>query len=129
MDKKAMREMVYWAAVLTLSAGVLAAQEPAKFGGTWEMTMEGRQGPTTQTLTIQQTADKIKGTIKGARGETPFEGTVKGNKISFTVKRETPRGEMTMEYTGTIEGDSIKGTMQAGEFSREWSAKRAKEKE
>lgn len=61
-------------------------------------------------MTIEQNGDKIKGALKGPRAEAPLEGTVKGNKISFTVKRDTPRGEVTLEYTGTVDGDSMKGT-------------------
>ena len=111
---------------LALALVARAADEPAKVAGTWEMSMEGPQGTMTQTLTIEQKGEMIKGTIKGPRGETPFEGTVKGNTISFTVKRSTPRGEMTFEYTGTVEGDTIKGTMRGGQREREWTAKREK---
>lgn len=123
--------LVATACMFALAFGMLAraADEPAKVAGNWEMTMEGRQGTVTQTLVIEQDGGKIKGTLKGESGETPFEGTVKGNTISFTVKRTGPRGEMTVEYTGTVDGDSMKGTMQAGQFSREWTAKRVKEKE
>jgi hypothetical protein len=103
------------------------AQEPANVAGTWQMTMEGRQGQMTQTLTIEQDGGAIKGTVKGERGpEANLEGTVDGNKISFTVKRQTPRGEMTTAYTGTVDGDTIKGTMQMGEMNRNWSATRQK---
>lgn len=103
------------------------AQEAANVAGTWQMTMEGRQGQMTQTLTIEQDGGAIKGTVKGERGPGGnLEGTVEGNKISFTVKRQTPRGEMTTTYTGTLDGDTIKGTMQMGEMSRNWSATRQK---
>jgi hypothetical protein len=80
----------------------------------------------TQTLTIQQDAGKIKGTLTGRRGETPFEGTVTGSKISFTIKRETPNGTFTVEYTATVDGDSMKGTAHSERGDREWTAKRTK---
>ena len=107
---------------------VLAADEPAKVAGTWEMTSEGRRGPMTHTLTITQDGGSIKGTLTGRRGEAPLEGTVAGNKISFTVKRETQaRGTLVMEYTGTVEGDSIKGTVHSERFGdRDFTAKRTK---
>ena len=113
--------------ILLMWAGnVMAADEPAKLAGTWEMTSEGPNGTMTQTLTIQQDGSTIKGTMKGQRGEVPFEGSVTGNKISFTIKRETPNGTFTMEYAGTVDGDSIKGTIHSERFDREWTAKRAK---
>jgi hypothetical protein len=104
----------------------LAADEPAKVAGTWEVSSQGPNGPMTQTLTIQQDGSTIKGTLTGRRGEAPFEGTVTGNKISFTVKRETPNGTFTMEYAATVDGDSMKGTVHSERFDREWTAKRTK---
>lgn len=103
-----------------------AAADTAKVAGNWEMVSEGPQGTMTQTLTIEQESSKIKGTIKGQRGDAPFEGTVDENKISFTVKRQTPNGEMTIEYSGTIDGDAIKGTAKTPRGERAWSAKRVK---
>jgi hypothetical protein len=114
-------------------AGVAAkAADPAKVAGTWEMTSQGRQGPVTSTITIEQDGNKIKGTIKreGGRGDMPglpFTGTVDGNKITFTTEFTTPNGDKrTTEYSGTVEGDTIKGTMKTGQGEREWSAKRTK---
>jgi hypothetical protein len=122
----------FWTAaglIALLSGLSIAAHEAAKVAGTWELSMEGRQGAFTQTMTLEQNGDKIKGAVKGPRAETPFEGTVKGNKISFTVKRDTPRGEVTLEYTGTVDGDSMKGTVSTPGGSRDWTARRAKEAE
>ena len=105
---------------------VRADEEPANAAGTWEMTSTGANGPMTQTLTIQQDGSKIKGTLTGRRGDMPFEGTVTGNKISFTIKRDTPNGTFTVEYSATIDGDSMKGTAHSERFDREWTAKRTK---
>ncbi|MGD0696987.1 MAG: hypothetical protein ABSB82_19385 [Terriglobia bacterium] len=102
-----------------------AADEPAKVGGSWEMTAENPRGTMTQTLTIQQDGTTIKGTLKGQRGETPFEGSIAGNKISFTVKRETPNGTFTIEYSGTVTGDSMSGTSHSERFDGKWTAKRS----
>lgn len=100
------------------------ADDAAKVGGTWEITMQGRQGPITNTLTIDQSGNTFKGTLKTMRGETPVEGKVDGNKISFTIERETPNGKFTQEYSGTVDGDSIKGTVKMGEREMDWTAKK-----
>jgi hypothetical protein len=118
--------------VFALACGVLlmwggrlmAADEPAKVAGAWEMTSESPRGTMTQTLTIQQDGGTIKGTLEGRRGPAPLEGSVTGNKISFTVKRETPNGTFTLEYTGTVDGDSMKGNVHSERFDTEWTAKR-----
>src|ERR1051325_3187242 len=94
---------------------VLVLFIPLSSGYLRERTSQGRQGPQTSTLTIDQTGNKFKGTLKNQRGETPIEGTVDGNKIAFTIERDTPNGKMTFNYTGTVDGDSIKGTVKMGE--------------
>jgi hypothetical protein len=113
--------------VLLMWAGSILAAD-ANVAGNWEMTSEGRNGPQTQTLTITQDGAAIKGTLKGQRGDAPLEGTVAGNKITFSVTRTTQNGDkMVMEYTGTVDGDSIKGKVHSERFGdRDWSAKRTK---
>jgi hypothetical protein len=120
-------------AVLCLSWGVAslraAPEEPAKIAGKWVLNWEGRMGPVTATLALEQDGGKIKGTMTGEMGrQWPVTGTVEGKAVKFSSKRETPRGEITIEYTGTVEGDTMKGTMQMGPMTRDWTAKR-KEKE
>jgi hypothetical protein len=80
----------------------------------------------TQTLTIQQDGATIKGTLSGPRGDTSFEGTVAGNKISFTIKRETPNGTFTFDYSATVDGDSMTGTIHSERGDRKFTAKRGK---
>lgn len=114
---------------LVLALGVVAAsaaQQPVDAEGVWTLSIEGRRGPITQTLTIKQSGEKISGTLKGQRGEDKLEGTVKGDKIEFTVKRDTPRGEFTQQYKGTVKGDSMKGTLHMFRFDINWTATRKK---
>lgn len=116
-------------AALFVTGMAAMAADDANVAGSWQMTFQGRQGPVNQTLTIEQDGGKIKGTLKGQRGEAPLEGSIKGNDISFTVKRTTPRGEMVLQYKGTVDGDSMKGTFEAGggNFNGDWTAKKGKE--
>jgi len=102
----------------------LAADEPAKVDGAWDFSSESPRGTNTSTLTIQQDSGTIKGTMKGQRGEAPLQGTIAGNKISFTVTRDTPNGTFTIEYTGTVDGDSMTGTSHSERFDGKWTAKR-----
>lgn len=118
------------ALVLALGAGIALAQA-AKVAGKWEMSWEGRQGPVTATLTFEQDGENLKGTLAGQQGEpAPLTGSVKGNNIAFAVKRTTPRGEFTVEYKGTVDGDAMKGTFMRGPQGQQteapWTAKRSK---
>jgi hypothetical protein len=44
-----------------------------------------------------------------------FDCTVNGNEISWKVSIIDPM-PMTLEFTGTVEGDEIAGTVKLGEF-------------
>ncbi|MGD2245299.1 MAG: hypothetical protein PVI11_02000 [Candidatus Aminicenantes bacterium] len=95
--------------------------------GDWEMTVEGRRGPRTTNIHIEQEGEKITVTMPGmrGRGEIKAEGTIKGNEIEWTITRSTQRGEFTITYKGTVEGDTMSGEMQMGDFgSMEWKAKK-----
>jgi hypothetical protein len=95
--------------------------------GDWELTMESpRGGEMTRAVHFEQDGEKITVTMESRRGEeVTTEGTIKGNAIEWTVSRETPRGEMTLVYKGTVDGDTMSGTVDFGDFgSAEWSAMR-----
>lgn len=97
----------------------------AAVAGDWEMTSEGRRGPQTQTFTIVQDGEKITVTMEGRMGEMTGEGTCKGNEIEWTFTMETPRGDFTLVYKATVDGDTMAGTVSRGEGGeREWTAKK-----
>jgi hypothetical protein len=111
---------------LVLSLAHVASAQDAKVAGSWDLSSAGRGGNMmTQTLTLQQDGQKLTGTLKGQRGEAPVTGTINGNNITFSVSRSTPNGEFKIDYTGTVSGDSMKGTMQVMGNSRDWTAKRS----
>ena len=113
--------------LLMLAGNALAADEPAKVDGKWELTSEGQNGPMTSTLTINQDGGTIKGTLTGRRGDAALEGTVTGNKVSFTVKRKTQDGTtFVIEYTARVDGDSMKGKAHSERFDRDFTVKRTK---
>jgi len=114
-------------ALMLLVFGVVAqAQQAANVAGNWELTQPGRNGPQTQALTIDQKGDALTGTLKGAQGDpVPLTGTVSGNNITFTVKRQGRNGEVVIEYKGTLDSGTLKGTVMMGQNSVEWTAKRS----
>lgn len=104
----------------------LALAQDAKVDGSWDLSAPGRGGNmTTQTLTLQQDGTKLTGSLKSQRGENPITGTIMGNNIAFSVSINTPNGDMKIEYTGTVTGDSMKGTRTVNGNSADWTAKRS----
>jgi hypothetical protein len=112
--------------VLVLSMAHVASAQDAKVAGSWDLSAPGRDGNiNTSTLTLQQDGTKLTGTIKGQRGEAPLTGSINGNNISFSVTRNTPNGEIKIDYTGTVSGDAMKGTLSVMGNTIDWTAKRS----
>jgi hypothetical protein len=122
-----------FALLLTLSATRTSAQNAPNFVGSWDMTMQapeggggGNRGGGAQSLTITQDGDKYKVTHKTPRGEVSSDAAVSGNAISWTEERPGRDGNtMKIEYKATVDGDSMKGTLSGGQFSRDFTAKRS----
>jgi hypothetical protein len=124
-----MKRNSIFAAVLclfVLSLAHVASAQDAKVAGSWDLSAPGRDGNVvTQALTLQQDGTKLSGTVKGARGEAPVTGTISANNISFSVTRTTPNGDVKIDYTGTVNGDAMKGTLTVMGNTADWTAKRS----
>lgn len=93
--------------------------------GKWELTSETPRGMMTSTLVFEQDGTELKGTLEGQRGTVEFDGgTVEGNTISFTMVRSGQGRTFEMAYTGTVEGDTMNGTMSTPRGEQPWTAKR-----
>jgi hypothetical protein len=134
------------ALLLSLTAFQAAAQD-ANFVGTWDMTVtgggqgggqnggqgdgqaggghRGGRGGGPQSLIIAKDGDQFKVTHKTPRGDNTSDATVSGNTISWTEQRQGRDGNtMKIEIKATLDGDTLKGTMGGGQFSREFTAAR-----
>ena len=111
--------------ILVLMSVSLIAQE-VNVSGDWELTMETPRGEMTRDVHFEQEGENLTVTMESPRGsEVTGKGTIKGNDIEWTVTRSTPRREFTMSYSGKVEGDTMSGEVQMGNFGTfEWKAKR-----
>jgi hypothetical protein len=130
-EKEPMKKSIKSAAltafvVATLLAAASAfAADNAKVAGDWNLSVETPNGTRTPVASFKQEGENLTGTYKGALGEAPLKGTIKGNEIKFTVTVTTPNGELALDYSGTVDGDSMKGSVkfgQAGEGT--WTGKK-----
>ena len=78
---------------------------PAKVAGAWQM--PGGE------LTINQSFQKITGTLATGGNSTPVEGSLKGEEITFTAGGAT--------YTGRVNGSAMSGDVKGGPGGK-WSA-------
>jgi hypothetical protein len=112
---------------LAVVSTVLAAQaSKVDVTGAWIFSVESAAGSSNPTVTFKQEGEKLTGHYSSAlMGEAPLAGTVKGQNIEFVVSADVQGTAIRLTYTGTIDKDSMKGKLSAGEFGDgTFSAKR-----
>jgi len=102
-------------ALLTLALvvpGVAQDVGEADLTGSWEISVEGPQGPRTMTLKLIQNGAELIGTLGSERGTSDIEeGIVDGSAFSFGVTMARGERSFTLTYRGTVDGETMKGTM------------------
>ncbi len=84
--------------------------------GTWNVTTNTPMGAQKGTLTLVADGDKLTGTMSGAQGTTDIQsGAVNGNDVSWKIDITSPM-PMTLEFSGTVDDDSISGNVKLGAF-------------
>lgn len=98
----------------------------ADISGTWAITYITEQGEMELEMSIEQDEEKITVTMEGMQGEEMVgEGTFKENKVEWFVTVSTPQGDFTINYTGTLEVDTLSGEADLGDYGTfEWTAKK-----
>ena len=109
---------LFAATLLVLSISTARAEDntaPADVSGTWNVEVVTDQGNGTPVFTFEQKGEDLTGHYKGLFGEAPVTGTIKGNAITFSIKVDVQGQNMTITYSGTVDGDSMKGSIQFGD--------------
>jgi hypothetical protein len=97
--------------LLVVAFGAMAAD----VSGKWTYEQAGRQGgnPVTVTLMLKSSGGSLTGTMSrpgrdGNAMETPISGgTVDGNNIAFKTTQSMGGNEITIDYKGVVNGDTI----------------------
>ena len=117
-------------ATLVIAPAVQGAEDPT---GTWKWSTMFNNQTRESTLKLKLEGGKLSGAMLGRNDqETPIEDAkFEGDKVSFSVTRSRGEQKFTSKYSGTVSGDTIKGTIEMpgrdGQTrSREWEAKKAK---
>lgn len=116
---KVRRSYVGFASALMLGlAGWLSAHaaDEANVTGTWQMEVQTAQGAGSPKFTLEQKGEDVTGTYAGQLGEAPVKGTVKGNAVELNYTVSGGGMELAVKYAGTVEGDTMKGTVSLGDL-------------
>ena len=98
--------------MFAILCSVSAAAED--IGGTWNLAVTTSAGAGTPTLVLIQDGETLTGTYTGRFGTSPIKGTFKDGAIAFSFEASGPMGSAHVSYTGTVDGDTMKGSMQMG---------------
>jgi hypothetical protein len=110
-------------------AAAAFASDPS---GTWKWTTQSPAGEINTTLKLESKDGKLVGAYSNQFGDASISNaTLKDDMIAFDVVREIDGNKFVVKYRGKLEGDTIKGTLEApgsdgGEpMKLDWNAKRA----
>lgn len=84
--------------------------------GNWNITMDTPMGQRTSTLALKAAGGKLEGRQSGEEGAADIvDGTVDGNNVAWKISITQPMA-MTLEFTGTVDGNALSGSVKLGMF-------------
>lgn len=93
-----------------LLARAAPQDKPADVAGKWALTVETQAGTGTPSVVFRQDGENLTGDYSSQIfGEQKVTGTIKGNAITFGFKGSFQGNDVTVTYTGTVDGATMKG--------------------
>ena len=94
--------------------------------GTWNTTINTPMGAQNGTLELNVDGSDLSGKMSSPQGEMAIEnGAIDGDILSWKAAITAPM-PMTLEFSATVDGDAITGTVKLGAFGEaEFSGTRA----
>ena len=84
--------------------------------GNWNLVINTPMGQREGTLSVKTEGNTLKGTqFAEGRSSDIFDGAVNGSELSWKVSITEPM-EMTLEFSGGVDGDKMSGNVKLGMF-------------
>jgi hypothetical protein len=124
-----MRTVTVIGGILGLVAALAmpAAAQGVNVTGKWVFDVQTGGGSGQPTVTFKQDGEKLTGHYSSQTlGEADFTGSVKGNAIQFTFNAEAQGQQIDVAYSGTVDGNTMKGTvnMAGGQLTGSFTGKK-----
>lgn len=102
------------------------APQAASLTGKWELSVSTQNGDVPVTADFTQSGSTLTGSTSSQFGTQQITtGSVNGNRVTFTVNVDAGGQQLAVVFTGTVEGDSISGTVDvAGQGPSRFTGKR-----
>jgi hypothetical protein len=102
-----------------------AAAKVTDVSGTWELNVESPMGSRASDAIFTQTGETLGGKMVSPRGEVPLTGSISGDAVKFGINVNVQGQSLQIDYTGTVTGDTMSGTVVFGSFGDgKWTGKR-----
>jgi hypothetical protein len=99
---------------LFLALGVASAALAADPSGTWKWATHSPNGDIETTLKLEAKNGKLSGAYSNQFGDTAISNaSLQDDVIAFDVVRDFGGGKYVVKYHGKLEGDTLKGTIEA----------------
>ena len=93
--------------------------------GTWELNVVSPMGSRASDAIFTQSGETLAGKMVSPRGEVPLKGTVSGDAVKFGINVNVQGQDLQIDYTGTVTGDTMSGTVVFGSFGDgTWTGKK-----
>jgi len=127
-DEKIVAERVHQ--VLS-SKHVLKPVEPlaspsTNVSGRWDVEIRYAAGTATHMLHLQQDGNRLDGIHRGDFLTRDISGTISGDRVTLaSIVTERHGDALTYRFTGTVNGSSISGSLDLGEYlAATWTARK-----
>lgn len=102
----------------TPTAPEVATPKVLDLSGDWALTVESQFGAEHFDMTLQQTGNRLAGTVSGKLGNAPYTGTLDGAAVTFNFTIGARGMQLKIDQAGTLEGERLmKGKSRIGQFA------------
>jgi D-glucosaminate-6-phosphate ammonia-lyase len=99
--------------------------QPATVAGQWEVKLDFVYGSANHTILLEQDGAKLVGTHHGEFASGDLSGSVAANTLRFQSSLGTEGTRVSFQFTGTVDGDKMSGTVALGEYGEaRWAAQK-----
>jgi hypothetical protein len=113
-------------AVLAACASTPPQPQGPDLSGSWILTTDTPMGSQDSDMVVTQQGEQLSGTITSPMGSIDYKGKLTGGKdVAFGFMFEAQGMSLQIDYTGVVEGDTMKGVAKFGDFGEgSFTAKR-----
>ena len=102
----------------------ISARAQNSVAGSWDLAINGPEGPLAASAVLKQDGDKVTGTLSSPQGETAVAGTMTGKTMALAFTVVTPQGNLDIKVTAEVNGSEMKGMMDFGMGQADFTGKK-----